>query len=165
MSLTLPSEVMARRASEHIRFDLLTSSLMQRYSPAILYRGMLFWVRRQGKKDVLAHFCFLDLFGVKARYSDRGDPIGPALTVGQRVVYLRACTRTARAQAPSRTLGEAAMRERLPDRRGALAVSFEHRGRKGWLPEQRELLTERAPQPSKTIQRKLAAIEQMRSKR
>ena len=57
------------------------------------------------------------------------------------------------------------MRERLPDRRGALAVSFEHRVRKSCLPEQRELLTERAPQPSKTIQRKLAAIEQMRSKR
>ena len=57
------------------------------------------------------------------------------------------------------------MKERVPDRRGALAVSFEHHGRKCWLPEQRELLTERAPPPSKTIQRKLAAIEQMRSKR
>jgi hypothetical protein len=74
MSLLMPSETSARRALDHLRFDLLTTSLMERYSPSILYCAMLFWVRRQGKKDGTAHWWLRELFGHKTRYK-KGDPI------------------------------------------------------------------------------------------
>jgi hypothetical protein len=74
MSLLMPGEIKARQISERLRFEVLRTSLMQRYSTSILYCAMLFWARRQGRKDGLAYHWLIALFGHKARYK-KGDPI------------------------------------------------------------------------------------------
>ena len=40
-----------------------------------MYRAMLFWVKRQGKKDGLAYYAFQDMFGGAPRKEDLGDPL------------------------------------------------------------------------------------------
>jgi hypothetical protein len=70
-----PGERQWRRLCDNLEFDLLQDKLRAAYTPAILYRAMLFWVRRSGKKDGLAYYCFLDMFGGKVKERDRGEPI------------------------------------------------------------------------------------------
>lgn len=73
--ISTPAELRARRLEENIKFDRLGKDLKLRYQPAVLFRAMLFWTRRRGKKDGLAHFCFIELFGVSERWSDKGEPV------------------------------------------------------------------------------------------
>jgi hypothetical protein len=74
-SFAAPGELSARRALEKFQFDTLKWALQGKYNPSILYRAMLFWTRRKGKKDGLAHFCFIEMFGISERWSDKGEPI------------------------------------------------------------------------------------------
>ncbi len=74
-STAAPGELGARRALENLQFETLKWALRTRYPASILYRAMLFWSRRNGKKDGLAHVCFLDMFGISERWSDKGDPV------------------------------------------------------------------------------------------
>lgn len=71
----LPGERAAQRAEDKIRFVELGEELRAAYSPRILYAAMLFWVRSRDKKDGMAHYCFVAMFGASEKRSDRGDPV------------------------------------------------------------------------------------------
>jgi len=74
-SLPLPTERKWERLVDDVLFLALSDKLRATYTPKLVYCAMLFWVRRKGKKDGLAHFCFVDLYGASEHRTDKGEPI------------------------------------------------------------------------------------------
>lgn len=69
--LPFPQQRGYERGLADAEYEALREDLKKTYTPNVLYRGILFWVLRQAKKEGLAYFAFVDLFGGKPSEADR----------------------------------------------------------------------------------------------
>jgi hypothetical protein len=70
----LAAERRMMREADTIQFNILAEQLRE-YGPRVMYSAMLFWVRSRGKKDGMAHHCFVAMFGGSVKRAEKGEPI------------------------------------------------------------------------------------------